>query len=169
MATLSSPRFAYVSLGSNLGDRERYLATAQAKMNAHPWLSITRRSRLYETKPQGVIEQDDFLNMVVEVLTCLSPLELLRTMLAIETELGRRRTVRWGPRTIDLDLLLYEGEAWDDDELTLPHPRMWERAFVIVPLRDIWRAERFGPPPELTPALLEQGVELWRPREGGVT
>jgi 2-amino-4-hydroxy-6-hydroxymethyldihydropteridine diphosphokinase len=89
----------------------------------------------------GYAEQGDFLNMVCHVFTTLSPLDLLSALQKIETELGRKRLIRWGPRTLDLDLLLYDEIKLCSETLTVPHPRMFERAFVMIPLRDVYHCE----------------------------
>ena len=130
-------RSAYLGLGSNLGDRRANLARAVERIGAARLTAIAARSSLYATAPVGVTDQPEFLNAVVEVRTALEPVELLDACLGIERELGRIRTVRWGPRTIDIDVLLVEGIALDEERLTLPHPRMTERAFVLVPLAEI--------------------------------
>lgn len=129
---------AYVALGANLGDRAASLRTALAHMAATPELDLLRISGVYETDPVGLTEQPLFLNMAAAVATSLSPVALLERLLDIERQMGRVRDVRWGPRTIDLDLLMYEDVCIKTKTLTLPHPRMGERAFVLVPLRDIW-------------------------------
>lgn len=126
-----------LGLGSNLGDREGNIAAAVARLAA--WLGVTveRVSSLYETAPVGYTDQPDFLNAVVGVRTTLTPLELLAACLAVERELGRERKIRWGPRTIDIDVLFYDDVVLDTAELTLPHPRFHERCFVLVPLAEI--------------------------------
>lgn len=128
---------AYLSLGSNLGNRDRNLAEAVRRLGTTPGVEVRRVSSVYETAPVGGPPQGDFLNLVVELATTLSPRELLAACQAIEADLGRERTVRWGPRTIDLDVLIYEGVTSADPELTLPHPRMLERQFVLRPLAEI--------------------------------
>ncbi|MFB5763072.1 2-amino-4-hydroxy-6-hydroxymethyldihydropteridine diphosphokinase [Paenibacillus medicaginis] len=135
--TTSEPSEAYIALGANLGDREHTLLDAIGRLDAHPDIQVQRCSDLYETEPVGYVDQPSFINMAIAVRTALSPLELLRYMLFIEQELGRVRSVRWGPRTIDLDLLFMEGVTLQTSELVLPHPRMEERAFVLIPLADI--------------------------------
>lgn len=127
---------AYLSLGANLGDREGNL-TAGLERLAQAGVTVSRVSSLYETAPVGGPPQPPYLNLVAEVETDLPPRALLRLCLAIEAELGRERTEHWGPRTLDMDLLLYEGVTSDDPELTLPHPRLAERQFVLVPLAEI--------------------------------
>lgn len=128
---------AYVSLGSNQGDREGWLRAAASALARLPSTRLTRISSLYETRPWGLVDQPDFLNLAACLLTSLEPLELLRQTQAIEAQLGRVRTVRWGPRTVDIDLLVYDQLQMATPELTLPHPRMLERAFVLVPLSEI--------------------------------
>jgi 2-amino-4-hydroxy-6-hydroxymethyldihydropteridine diphosphokinase len=128
---------AYVALGSNLGDREEMLRQALGFMHGHSDIRVVRVSGIYETDPVGYTDQPPFLNMAAAVKSDLAPVQLLRQLLAIEHKLGRVRDIRWGPRTIDLDLLHMEDTVIDTEELTLPHPRMMERAFVLVPLRDI--------------------------------
>lgn len=128
---------AYLGLGSNLGDRRRYLAEALRRLEATPGTQVTAVSSVYETKPVGVTAQPDFLNLVARVATVRPPPELLEFCLEVEAALGRVRDVRWGPRTIDIDLLIYDAVEICDDRLTLPHPRMKERSFVVGPLAEI--------------------------------
>lgn len=135
--TTSESSEAYIALGANLGDREHTLLEAIGRLDAHPDIQVLRCSDLYETEPVGYVDQPAFINMAIAVKTTLSPQELLRCMLQIEQELGRVRVKRWGPRTVDLDLLFVEGVTLQTPELELPHPRMEERAFVLVPLADI--------------------------------
>jgi 2-amino-4-hydroxy-6-hydroxymethyldihydropteridine diphosphokinase len=123
---------AYVGLGSNLGDRK---ATIRAAIAALP--GVVAVSELRETDPVGVIEQPAFLNGAVALETQLSPRELLESLLAVERELGRERRERWGPRTIDLDLLLYGSETVDEAGLTIPHPSLHERRFALEPLAEL--------------------------------
>jgi len=128
---------AYLGLGTNLGDRRAQLAAALRALAADPAISIVRGSSVYESKPVGVLAQPDFLNMVVQIQTAHQPPALLSVCLDIEAGLGRERRERWGPRLIDLDVLLYDGQSWQDERLVLPHPRMHERSFVLVPLAEI--------------------------------
>jgi 2-amino-4-hydroxy-6-hydroxymethyldihydropteridine diphosphokinase len=123
---------AYVGVGANLGDRE---ATIRAALDALP--GVVAVSTLRETDPVGVVDQPLFLNGAVALETTLAPRALLETLLAVERELGRERGERWGPRTIDLDLLLYGDETIDEPGLTVPHPRLHERRFVLEPLADL--------------------------------
>lgn len=128
---------SYIGLGSNLGDRAANIMAALERIGSLAGTSVTRVSKFIETGPVGVIEQPKFINAVAEVETALRPRDLLRALLEIEDALGRVRPERWGPRTIDLDLLLYEDEVILDEELTLPHPLMSEREFVLVPFAEI--------------------------------
>ena len=128
---------AYLGLGSNLGDREAMLRAAIAALDATPGVRVTAVSSLYETPPWGPVPQGPYLNACVALDTTLSPRELLRLCLAIERDHGRERAVRWGPRTLDIDLLLYGDETIDEEGLMVPHPRMTERAFVLVPMAEI--------------------------------
>jgi 2-amino-4-hydroxy-6-hydroxymethyldihydropteridine diphosphokinase len=130
----------FLSLGSNLDDREAYLAAARDALVALPGTSLMAASRIYETAPQGYGEQPEFLNQVVLLRTRLQPLDLLAECQRIENDHGRLRELRFGPRTLDIDILLYEGVESDDPVLRLPHPRMVRRAFVLVPLAEIWGA-----------------------------
>lgn len=128
---------AYLGLGGNLGDRRKYLANALLGLGDGAGICVEKVSSVYETKPMGVVDQPDFLNLVAQVTTELSAHDLLARCFHIETSLGRVRTERWGPRTIDLDLLWYDGQSVNDLDLVLPHPRMATRAFVLVPLAEI--------------------------------
>jgi 2-amino-4-hydroxy-6-hydroxymethyldihydropteridine diphosphokinase len=127
---------AYLALGSNLGDREANLRQA-LECFASAGVQVLRRSSLYETEPQEMREQPWFLNQVVEIGTALSPLELLARVKAIERELGRERVVAKGPRTIDIDILFYEGAILGTTELQIPHPRLAERRFVLEPMAEL--------------------------------
>lgn len=126
----------YLGLGSNLGDREANLRAACQRLQAGG-VSIERCSSLYETEPWGVREQPRFLNAACRGETALAPRELLALLKRIESDLGRTATVRYGPRPVDIDILLYDGLAVDCPELTIPHPGLAERAFVLVPLAEI--------------------------------
>jgi len=128
---------AYVGLGSNQGDSVENIRQALRKLNANPGVRVREVAGLYKTAPVGYLEQEWFVNTVARIETSLSPYGLLKLLLAIEDELGRIRTIRWGPRTLDLDLLIYAGEEIESTELTVPHPRMQERAFVMVPLAEL--------------------------------
>jgi 2-amino-4-hydroxy-6-hydroxymethyldihydropteridine diphosphokinase len=128
---------AYVALGSNLGNPRQQLLDAMDALAKLPDTRLLQRSPLYRTPPWGVLEQPPFINAAVELDTALSPHALLEALLAIEQCAGRVRGKRNGPRTLDLDLLHVDGVRLDDPQLTLPHPRMAERAFVLLPLHDI--------------------------------
>jgi 2-amino-4-hydroxy-6-hydroxymethyldihydropteridine diphosphokinase len=126
---------AFIALGSNLGDRLSHLRAAAEALARHPAVSRIIRSRIYETPPVGGPEgQGAFLNAALQLETTLSARELLELLLAIERSRGRERTARWGPRTLDLDLLLYGSESIREPGLTVPHPRLAERNFVLAPL-----------------------------------
>lgn len=129
---------AYVALGSNLGDSRQHLLDAIEALAALPHTAVTARSRIYRTPPWGVTDQPDFLNAVVALETALPPHELLDALLTIERAAGRQRnSERWGPRTLDLDLLHVVDQAVNDERLTLPHPHIADRAFVLLPLHDV--------------------------------
>jgi 2-amino-4-hydroxy-6-hydroxymethyldihydropteridine diphosphokinase len=156
----AKPNIAYLGLGSNLGDRERNLLQAVRMLNRRDGITVTSVSHIYETDPVGYVEQPAFLNMACRIETSLTPTQLLQAALGIERSLGRVRTVRWGPRTIDIDILLYNELKQDTPELTLPHPRLLERPFALIPLRDVM--------PDIEHRLSvrlqndgEHGVKLW--------
>lgn len=127
---------AYIGLGSNLGDREENLNLAVALIKKSK-IQVEARSSIYETQPQGVEDQPWFLNMVARVKTGLGARELLRILQGIEDQMGRKRVVHWGPRVIDLDVLVFDQQEIHEEDLEIPHPRMTERAFVLVPLLEI--------------------------------
>lgn len=151
---------SYLSLGSNMGDRLDMLKQAVSLLMEHPAIEVADISSLYETEPVGFTAQEPFLNMVVHVRTALSAIELLNFCQEIEQQLQRKRLVRWGPRTIDLDILLYNQENIESARLIVPHPRMRERAFVLVPLLEV------NPSLEGMPEPPKQGVQLWRTYSG---
>jgi len=126
---------SYLSLGSNLGDREANIASALKMLGQET--QILKVSSLYETEPVGYKDQPWFLNCVCAMETELSPQALLKFAKAIERNLGRERTIRFGPRAIDIDILFYDGLILDSSDLVIPHPRLAERAFVLVPLKEI--------------------------------
>jgi 2-amino-4-hydroxy-6-hydroxymethyldihydropteridine diphosphokinase len=128
---------AYLALGSNLGDRFKNLVSAVHLLADGGDLTVTKASSVYETEPVGVIDQPDFLNLVLAVQTDLSPEKLLVFCLEVEASLGRVRRERWGPRNIDVDVLWYDDQRIDSANLSVPHPRMLERAFVLIPLAEI--------------------------------
>lgn len=128
---------AYLGLGSNIGDRIHHLTQAIVCLQNHSHIIVRRYSAIYETAPIGYVEQDMFYNLVCEIETTMDASELLQIILDIEQQLHRVRTVRWGPRTIDIDLLLYHDKVINQSNLVVPHPHMTERAFVIVPLAEL--------------------------------
>lgn len=129
------PRQVYLGLGSNLGDRAGYLR--RARENLAPEVKLLRASSVYETPPWGYSDQPAFLNQVVEVQTDLEPEALLAKLKGIESELGRVKNFRYGPRCIDLDILFYENCVYQSERLTIPHPSLAERAFVLVPMNEL--------------------------------
>ena len=128
---------AYIGLGANVGDRESHLTAAIDELTVAEGVSLLRVSQLIQTKPVGPIEQRLFLNGVVEVQTDLPPQTLLDICHAIENRHGRVRTVRWGPRTLDLDILLYGDSILNEPQLVIPHPEMHARRFVLEPLAEL--------------------------------
>jgi 2-amino-4-hydroxy-6-hydroxymethyldihydropteridine diphosphokinase len=130
---------AFIGLGSNIGHREAFLHRAVAAIGALPGTELRGVSRLRDTEPVGITDQPWFLNGAVEVETCLGPRELLAALLEIERDLGRDRAgvAPGGPRTVDLDLLLYGDELIEEPGLEIPHPRLAERRFVLEPLADL--------------------------------
>jgi 2-amino-4-hydroxy-6-hydroxymethyldihydropteridine diphosphokinase len=162
---------AYISLGSNMGDRKTYLEEAVDILSSHGDIEITSVSSIYETDPVGYTEQGKFLNMVVEISTDLNPEVLLHQCLQIEEDLGRKRQFKWGPRIIDLDILLYNDENIESEILQIPHPRMQERAFVLIPLLEI--APSLMHPKFKAPFIDilddipdKEGVRLWKQING---
>jgi 2-amino-4-hydroxy-6-hydroxymethyldihydropteridine diphosphokinase len=128
---------AFLGLGSNLGDRLANLQAAVDALQAEPALRVVASSRVWETTPMGGPAQPDYLNAVVRVETDLSARDLLDVARRVEARLGRVRRERWGARTLDLDILLYDEEQIDEPDLVVPHPRMKQRAFVLVPLLEL--------------------------------
>ena len=147
---------SYLSLGSNMGDRFEMLRQAVAQLAEQPAVTVTQISSLYETDPVGYTDQEPFLNMVVQLETELTAMALLDVCQMIEQNLNRKRLVRWGPRTIDLDILLYNQDRIETARLTVPHPRMNERAFVLIPLLEI------DPGLEVAGTIETDGVLLWK-------
>jgi 2-amino-4-hydroxy-6-hydroxymethyldihydropteridine diphosphokinase len=128
---------AFISIGSNIGERLLHLKDAVRALHTHNEVSVLSVSSIYETAPVGYTDQEDFLNIVIEIKTSLDAYNLLSVCQEIEQELGRIRTVRWGPRIVDLDILLYNNDNINAENLIIPHPRMHERAFVLIPLLEI--------------------------------
>jgi len=155
----------YIALGSNLGDRAGYLLLALSRLSSLPQTRLSRLSQVYQTDPVGPPGQEPYLNMVAEIESGLEPQSLMQALLEIEKSLGRERTVRWGARTLDLDLLLYGEWVADIPQLTLPHPRLHERAFVLAPLCDLIPEARHPNLGMTYRQLLERvdskGVRVW--------
>lgn len=128
---------AYIGIGGNVGDVFENMKSALNLLNDHSSISVSRISRVYKTPPWGIEDQDWFLNACVSVETNLTAQELLQSCLEVEVALKRIREIRWGPRTIDLDILVFGEENIAHDNLQVPHPRMHERAFVLMPMADI--------------------------------
>ncbi len=128
-------RSVYLSMGSNVGDRAAHLRAALSDLDRV--LTVRRISSLYRTDPVGVTDQPEFLNLAVEAETDLEPFELLAAVKQVEHDVGRRPTFRWGPRVVDLDILLYHDLVLETPELTIPHPELTRRAFVLLPLAEI--------------------------------
>lgn len=128
---------AWISFGSNMGDRFELILQALTQIHHSDFVSIQKVSNIYETEPVGFKEQEYFLNGAAELSTTLNPIELLHFLLDIEKNLGRRRELRWGPRTIDLDILLHEDQIIKTGDLMIPHPEMTNRQFVLKPLAEI--------------------------------
>ena len=126
----------YIGIGSNLGNREENCIRA-VELFEKRGIPVRRKSALHETKPWGMKDQSLFLNMAIEIETALNPRELLKMLKEMEKEIGREPTSRWGPRIIDLDILLFNATVVDDDNLSIPHPLMHERDFVLKPLTEI--------------------------------
>lgn len=150
---------AYIALGSNIGKKETYLKEAVKKLHEHPEVQVELISSIYETAPVGYENQDDFLNMAVKITTSLRPEELLSLTQKIEQELGRTRELRWGPRTADLDILLYNRENIETEQLVVPHPRMYERLFVLVPMSEI--CPEIGEV-QINAVTDQEGVSIWK-------
>ncbi|WP_223703346.1 2-amino-4-hydroxy-6-hydroxymethyldihydropteridine diphosphokinase [Sutcliffiella deserti] len=160
---------SYIALGSNQGERQAILQSAIKSIMEDSRIQLEKVSSIYETDPVGYTDQARFLNMVIKVNTSYAALELLKFLQSTENIFGRKRDIRWGPRTLDLDILLYNQENIENEELIIPHPRMWERAFVLTPLLEI--ADREDIPRHIDhKALLElqerEGVQVWKPING---
>ncbi|MBT2688741.1 2-amino-4-hydroxy-6-hydroxymethyldihydropteridine diphosphokinase [Bacillus sp. ISL-47] len=162
---------AYIALGSNIGNRFDNLKEAIERIGQLPEVEVVNTSSIYETDPVGYENQEQFLNMAIQVSTALNPFELLDVCLEIELDLGRKREIRWGPRTIDLDILLYNHENIETEKLIVPHPRMHERAFVVIPLLEIDSSIRLPKMERPLDSILEdipdrEGVRIWKRKNG---
>lgn len=127
----------FISLGGNIGDPSITIEDALSNLSARRGIVVTTRSPFYLTPPWGKTDQAEFINACATLRTTLTPQQLLKTCLDVETSMGRKRSDRWGPRIIDIDILTYGDEAVSEENLVIPHPYIAERAFVLVPLRDI--------------------------------
>ncbi|MRX72983.1 2-amino-4-hydroxy-6-hydroxymethyldihydropteridine diphosphokinase [Bacillus lacus] len=161
----------FLALGSNIEDREQHLASAVKKLANHESIRVTKISSIYETDPVGYTDQGKFLNQVIQIKTDLSALELLSETQEIEASLGRKREIKWGPRTLDLDILLYNHENIETETLKVPHPRMLERSFVLIPLAEV--APELQLPQNhvkitdtLDKLIDKKGVRIWKQKNG---
>ena len=157
---------AYVALGANLADPTTQVRAALTALTELPQSRLLRASSLYRTAPVGIAHQPDFINAVAALATTLSPHQLLAALFAIEAAFGRRRDYHHAPRTLDLDLLLYDDQVIDSPQLTLPHPRLHLRAFVIAPLLEIapdCRIPGRGLAAAWLPAVSTQAIEKLAP------
>lgn len=127
----------YLSIGTNIGERERNLVEAVRYLVRMENIEVTKISSIYETAPVGFVDQQSFLNIAVQLLTTMDAASMLERCQQVEQHLGRERVIRWGPRSIDLDILLFNHENIETESLIVPHERMYERAFVLVPLIEI--------------------------------
>lgn len=137
----------YLGIGSNMGDREKYLNDGVRALREYPGIEVTRVSAYMVTEPYGGVKQEDFLNGALEIETILGPQELLEALHEIEQKAGRERTIHWGPRTLDLDILFYDRLLYESNDLIIPHPDLENREFVLLPLREIapdWRHPATG-------------------------
>ena len=133
----------YLSLGSNIGNRQEYIESAIELVGKREGIKILKKSGLYETSPVGYVEQDLFLNTVIKIKTDFSEREILKIINKIENELDRKREIRWGPRTIDIDILIFSDKKINETDLIIPHKEMLNRLFVLVPLIEIYDGEYF--------------------------
>jgi 2-amino-4-hydroxy-6-hydroxymethyldihydropteridine diphosphokinase len=162
---------AFISLGSNMGNRYDYLKSAIQHLKGDSKIIVVNYSSIYETDPVGYQDQDLFLNMVIEIITDYSAQELLEVCLKTELDLGRKREIKWGPRTLDLDILIFNQENIETEKLIVPHPRMFERAFVMVPLLEI-QCDLSDPATDkplqtyLNELPNKEGVRIWKQKNG---
>jgi 2-amino-4-hydroxy-6-hydroxymethyldihydropteridine diphosphokinase len=154
---------AFLGIGSNLGDRLGSLQAAADLLGSAEGVQVVASSRLYETEPVGGPPQPDFLNAVLEVRSELTARGLLEVCLATERELGRTREVRWGPRTVDVDLLIFDDQVIDEPDLVVPHPRAHERSFVLVPLLELEPDPVLAGGRRAGQASPGGGIRLWGP------
>lgn len=147
---------AYVAFGGNIGDTRRIIKEAVDALMLVPGISVLSVSDMLETKPWGYEEQNNFINACAKLNVSISPQALLGVCLGIEAAVGRKRSIKNGPRIIDIDLIMYEDEEINTDELILPHPRMWERDFVLVPLLQVVNEDKRG--------IIENGIKKLKDR-----
>jgi dihydroneopterin aldolase / 2-amino-4-hydroxy-6-hydroxymethyldihydropteridine diphosphokinase len=155
------PHMAYIGIGSNVGDREEYIEQAIFLLTKTPGVKVIKKSTNYETDAEGPGDQPSYLNAAVQISTVLDPYKLLESLHETENALGREREVEWGPRTIDLDILMYDDLILSDDKLQVPHPLMHERLFVLKPLSEI-------APNVMHPALERSIISLYEERKADV-
>ncbi|ADY54588.1 2-amino-4-hydroxy-6-hydroxymethyldihydropteridine pyrophosphokinase [Syntrophobotulus glycolicus DSM 8271] len=153
---------AFLGLGSNLGDRRSYLKKAVRMLKERSGITMIQESGVYESEPWGELGQNKFLNQVIEIETSSRPEELLSQCQKIEAALGRERSVHWGPRTIDIDLLLLENVRIDSAHLKIPHPYLEQRNFVLIPLKEI--APNLVLPSGKVPSDYQEDEKIWRYR-----
>lgn len=162
---------AYLALGSNMGDRELYLKNALISLSNNSSIKIVNISSIYETDPIGYADQNEFLNMVIQVKTDLTAFELLEVTQTIEKKLERKNDVKWGPRTLDLDILLYNHENIETEQLIVPHPRMFERSFVLIPFFEL-NSNAVNPTTQVPVSVIieqlsdKKGVRIWKQKNG---
>jgi 2-amino-4-hydroxy-6-hydroxymethyldihydropteridine diphosphokinase len=161
MKIRKGPHIAYLGLGSNVGDREEYIEQAIFLLTKTPGIKVIKKSSNYETEPEGNTDQPQFLNAAVEIQTNFDPYKLLSVVQETENALGREREVEWGPRTIDLDILLYDNQIISDDKLQIPHSLLHERLFVLKPLSEI-------APNAIHPALEKRIIDIYEERKGEI-
>ncbi len=142
---------AYIAVGSNMGDKRKHIEEAIGLIDASEHSRVVKVSSLKETEPVGYTDQDNFINGAVAVRTLLTPVELIRFLLDIEHQLKRERDIKWGPRTIDLDVIFYDDEVTSLDEIVIPHPRMHDRLFVLEPINEL-------APFKMHPVLREKSI-----------
>lgn len=128
---------AYISIGSNIGNKEENIKDSIERLKENKEIKVSKIASIIETEPWGYEEQDSFKNTAIEIKTFLNPKELMKTLLTIEQDMKRERIIKWGPRIIDLDIIFFDDYATSDDYVTIPHPRMEEREFVLEPLNEI--------------------------------
>lgn len=127
----------YIGIGSNQGNKYENCVLAIESICSHKKNKLLKQSSLYLTEPWGYKEQDDFINAVIKIETSLSPLNLLSILQSVEKKLGKKKNGKWGPRTIDLDILFYNNQTLESPQLTIPHPLLHQRGFVLIPLKEI--------------------------------